>query len=232
MLLATMVVLLQIPFAPAARLQSQPQAPATVLYAENSPAKLTPLDAPATIFAPAATNDLFDRDKIRLVDLPGVTAADGTSPDGKSPDATKTTAMSQPGGASEESSSLLAEVHIPTRVEPPDPNFHPGHIDAERPGHAWLVLSIAEHGAATFDAWTTNRAIDQGHTELNPMLRPFAGHASMYAAVQVAPLLFDFIGRRMQRSDKRWMHQTWWLPQTLSTAASLFAGSHNLAVSK
>jgi hypothetical protein len=231
MLLATMVVLLQIPFAPAAKLQAQPQPQATVLYAENSPAKLTPLDAPANIFAPATNNDLFDRDKIRLVDLPGVTDTDGTSPDGKSPDATKTTAMSQPGGA-EESSSLLAEVHIPTRVEPPDPNFHPGHIDAERPGHAWLVLSIAEHGAATFDAWTTNRAIAQGHTEENPMLRPFAGHPSMYAAVQVAPLLFDFIGRRMQRSDKHWMHQTWWLPQTLSTAASLFAGSHNLAVSK
>src|SRR5271168_498694 len=120
MLLATMVVLLQIPFAPAAKLQAQPQAPATVLYAENSPAKLTPLEPPANIFAPAATNDLFDRDKIRLVDLPGVAATDGTSPDGKSPDATKTTAMSQPGGG-EESSSLLAEVHIPTRVEPPDP---------------------------------------------------------------------------------------------------------------
>jgi hypothetical protein len=232
MLLATMVVLLQIPFAPAAKLAAQPQPPATVLYAENSPAKPTPLDASGNIFAPSAINDLFDRDKIRLVDLPGAKAADGTSPDGKSPDATKTTAMSQPGGAAGESSSLLAEVHIPTRVEPPDPNFHPGHIDAERPGHAWLVLSIAEHGAATFDAWTTNRAIDQGHTELNPMLRPFAGHASMYAAVQVAPLLFDFIGRRMQRSDRHWMHQTWWLPQTLSTAASLFAGSHNLAVSK
>ncbi len=231
MLLATMVVLLQIPFAPAAKLQAQPQPPATVLYAENSPAKLTALDAPANIFAPPATNDLFDRDKIRLVDLPGVAAPDGTSPDGKTTDATKTTAVSQPGDA-EESSSLLAEVHIPTRVEPPDPNFHPGHIDAERPGHAWLVLSIAEHGAATFDAWTTNRAIAQGHTEENPMLRPFAGHPSMYAAVQVAPLLFDFIGRRMQRSDRRWMHQTWWLPQTLSTAASLFAGSHNLSVSK
>jgi hypothetical protein len=231
MLLATMVVLLQIPFAPAAKLQSQPQPQATVLYAENSPAKLTPLNSSDNFFAPAATNDIFDRDKVRLVDLPGANAADGTSPDGKSPDATKTTAMSQPGGA-EESSSLLAEVHIPTRVEPPDPNFHPGHIDAERPGHAWLVLSIAEHGAATFDAWTTNRAIAQGHTEENPMLRPFAGHPSMYAAVQVAPLLFDFIGRRMQRSDKHWMHQTWWLPQTLSTAASLFAGSHNLAVSK
>jgi hypothetical protein len=238
MLLATMVVLLQFPIAPAAKLPGQPQGPATALYAENTPAKLTPPNAPENPFA-APTNDLFDRDKIRLVDLPGVapaaigtTAADGTSRDGKSPDATKTTAMNQPSGESEESSSLLAEVHIPTRVEPPDPNYHPGHIDAERPGHTWLALSVASHGAATFDAWSTNRAIGQGHTEMNPMLRPFAGNASMYAAVQVGPLLFDYIGRRMQRSDKRWAHQIWWLPQSLSTAASLFAGAHNVAVSK
>ena len=239
MLLATVVVLLQFPLAPAARLQAQPQGPATVLYAENTPAKLTPPNAPDNFSLPATTNDLFDRDKIRLVDLPGAalpaidgTSADGTPRDGKSPDATKTTAINQPGGASEESSSLLAEVHIPTRVEPPDPNYHPGHIDAERPGHTWLVLSVASHGAATFDAWTTNRAIGQGHTEMNPMLRPFAGNPSMYAAVQVGPLLFDFIGRRMQRSDKRWVHQIWWLPQSVSTAASLFAGAHNLSVSK
>ena len=238
MLLATMVVLLQFPMASAAKLQPQPQGPATVLYAENTQAKLTPPTTLENPFAPAATNDLFDRDKIRLVDLPGVapsatdgTAADGTSRDGKSPDATKTTAMNQP-GESEESSSLLAEVHIPTRVAPPDPNYHPGHIDAERPGHTWLALSIASHGAATFDAWTTNRAIGQGHTEMNPMLRPFAGNASMYAAVQVGPLLFDYIGRRLQHSDKRWAHQIWWLPQSLSTAASLFASSHNLSVSK
>ena len=36
----------------------------------------------------------------------------------------------------------------------------------------------------------------------------------------------------MQRSDKRWAHEIWWLPQSLSTAASLFAGAHNVAVSK
>jgi hypothetical protein len=237
MLLATMVVLLQFPMPSAAKLQAQPQAPATVMFAENVPAKLTLPGAPEDFLPSATTNDLFDRDKIRLVDLPGVgstpeTFTEGTSADGKAPDATKTVAINQPAGASGESSSLLAEVHIPTRVEPPDPNYRPGHIDAERPGHAWLALSIAEHGAATFDAWSTNRALAQGHTEMNPTLRPFAGNASMYAAVQVAPLLFDYIGHRMMRSDKRWAHQIWWLPQSLSTAASLFAGAHNVAVTK
>ena len=237
MLLATMVVLLQFPMMPAAKLQPQPQATGAVMFAENVPAKLTLPGASEDFLPSATTNDLFDRDQIRLVDLPGVNStteilADGTSADGKAPDATKTTAMNQPGPGAEESSSLLAEVHIPTRVEPPDPNYHPGHIDAERPGHTWLALSVASHGAATFDAWSTNRAIAQGHTELNPTLRPFAGNASMYAAVQVGPLLFDYIGRRMMRSDKRWAHQIWWLPQSLSTAASLFAGAHNVAVTK
>lgn len=231
MLLATLVVLFQFPLASAGTLPVPPQPPAAVLFAENDPAKLTPASTYDNSLALPATNDFFDRDKVRLVNLPAVNppATDGTSPDGKTPDSTKTTAMA---GPPEESSSLLAEVHIPTRVEPPDPNFRPAHIDAERPSHTWLALSVATHGAATFDAWSTNRAISQGHTEMNPMLKPFAGNPSMYAAVQVGPLLFDFIGRRMQRSDKRWAHEIWWLPQTLSTAASLFAGAHNIAVSK
>ena len=113
-----------------------------------------------------------------------------------------------------------------------DPNFHPEHIDAERRGHTWLALSVAQHGAATFDAWTTRRAISQGHVELNPMLRPFAGNASIYGAVQVAPSILDFVGRRMQRSENRWMRQMWWLPQTLGTAASVFAGARNLSVTQ
>jgi hypothetical protein len=234
MLLATLVVLFQFPLASAGKLPVPPQPPATVLFADNLTAKLTPTSPSDNFLPPPTTADLFDRDNIRLVDFPSADLTDGTVPDrkttdGKSPDSTKTTAMA---GPPEESSSLLAEVHIPTRVEPPDPNFRPGHIDAERPGHTWLFLSITEHGAATFDAWSTNRAIAQGHTEMNPMLRPFAGNPSMYAAVQVGPLLFDYIGRRMMRSDKRWAHEIWWLPQSLSTAASLFAGAHNVAVSK
>ncbi len=35
-----------------------------------------------------------------------------------------------------------------------------------------------------------------GAQELNPMLRPFAGNASLYAAIQVAPLLMDYAGKK------------------------------------
>ena len=59
----------------------------------------------------------------------------------------------------------------------------------------WLGLSIADHGAATFDAWTTRRVISSGEGyEMDPLMRPFAGNASLYAAMQAGPLLFEYVG--------------------------------------
>jgi len=227
MLLATLVVLLQMPMAPSGKLPAQPQAAAPVFVAENTPAKLPPPGSSANPFAPAPPSDLFDRDKIRLVDL-----SSSNPPDDKSNDGAKLAGMRDPNADPEEASAILAEVHIPTHVEPAPPdNFHPAHIAAERQGHTWLALSITQHGAATFDAWSTRRAIGQGHQEMNPILRPFAGNASIYAVIQVGPSIFDYVGRRMQRSDKRLFREFWWLPQSLGTAASLFAGAHNLSVS-
>jgi len=98
------------------------------------------------------------------------------------------------------------------------------------PRNAWLGLAIAQHGAATFDAWSTRRAINRGAQELNPMLKPFAGNNSIYAAVQVAPTLLDYLGRRMMTSRHSVLRHTWWLPQVLGTAASLAGGVHNLGV--
>ena len=228
MLLATLVVLLQMPIAPAGKLPAQPHAAAPVFVAENTPAKLPPPPSSTNPFAPAPQSDLFDRDKIRLVDLSSSTASDDKSGDG-----TKLAGARDPNADSDETSTILAEVHIPTHVEPAPPdNFHPEHIAAERQGHTWLALSIAQHSAATFDAWSTRRAINEGHQEMNPLLRPFAGNASIYAVIQVGPSIFDYVGRRMQRSDKRLFREFWWLPQSLGTAASLFAGAHNLSVSK
>ena len=79
MLLATLVVLLQMPFAPAGKLPAQPQAAAPVLVAENTPAKFPPPPSSANPFAPAPQTDLFDRDKIRLVDLSKNTASNDKS---------------------------------------------------------------------------------------------------------------------------------------------------------
>jgi hypothetical protein len=93
----------------------------------------------------------------------------------------------------------------------------------------WRGLIIASHGAATFDAWSTRRAITTaGAQEMNPLMKPFAGNASLYAAIQVGPALMDYVGRKMMYSRHNWVRRMWWVPQSASFASSLFCGAHNL----
>jgi len=94
----------------------------------------------------------------------------------------------------------------------------------------WRGLTIATSGAATFDAWTTRHAIStQGAVELDPLLKPFAGNSSLYAAIQVAPALLDFAGKKMMYSRHSWLRRVWWVPQSASFVSSIFCGAHNLA---
>jgi hypothetical protein len=96
----------------------------------------------------------------------------------------------------------------------------------------WLALSIAAHGAAGFDAWSTRRVISSvpGAQEMNPLLRPFAGNGSMYAAVQVAPTILDFVSRKMMTSRHDFLRHTWWLPQAVSAVISISSGVHNVGI--
>jgi hypothetical protein len=95
----------------------------------------------------------------------------------------------------------------------------------------WMGLAIAEHSAATFDAWSTRHAITTaGAQELNPLLKPFAKNASLYAAIQVAPVMMDFAARKMMYSHHSWVRRMWWAPQSASFVSSLFCGAHNLTV--
>jgi hypothetical protein len=94
----------------------------------------------------------------------------------------------------------------------------------------WRGLVIASSGAATFDAWSTRRAITTyGAVELNPLLRPFAGNASLYAAIQVGPALMDLAGKKMMYSRHSWVRHIWWVPQTASYVSSILCGAHNLS---
>jgi hypothetical protein len=94
----------------------------------------------------------------------------------------------------------------------------------------WKGLVLASSSAATFDAWSTRRAItNYGATELNPLLRPFAGNASLYAAIQVGPALMDFAGKKMMYSKHAWVRHVWWVPQTASYVSSILCGAHNLS---
>ena len=101
------------------------------------------------------------------------------------------------------------------------------------PRKQWVALAISVHSAAAFDAWSTRRAITHGGAqELNPMLAPFAGNRSIYAATQVGPALLDVLSRKMMTSRHPLLQHTWWLPQVLGTAASLAGGMHNLGVAR
>ena len=94
----------------------------------------------------------------------------------------------------------------------------------------WRGLVLASSGAATFDAWSTRHVITtSGAQELNPMLKPFAGNASLYAAIQIGPVLMDFAGKKMMYSRHSWVRRMWWVPQSASFVSSMFCGSHNLA---
>jgi hypothetical protein len=94
----------------------------------------------------------------------------------------------------------------------------------------WKGLVIASSGAATFDAWSTRHAITTyGAVELNPLLKPFAGNASLYVAVQVAPALLDFAGKKMMYNRHGWVRRVWWVPQSASFVTSMFCGAHNLS---
>ena len=98
------------------------------------------------------------------------------------------------------------------------------------PRRAWLLLSVAEHSAATFDAYSTRVAVSQGAAESDPFLRPFVHSPAIYGAIQVGPLVLDYAARRMERSEHGLLRRTWWIPQTAATGLFLFSGAHNLNV--
>jgi len=93
-----------------------------------------------------------------------------------------------------------------------------------------MVLALVQHGAATFDAYSTRQAIEHGAVEADPLMRPFAQSPGIYAAIQVGPVLLDYAARRMQRSNNVLARCMWWVPQSGSTAMFLFSGVHNLHV--
>jgi hypothetical protein len=95
----------------------------------------------------------------------------------------------------------------------------------------WTGLALASHSAATFDAWSTRHAITTyGDHEMNPLLRPFAGNASLFLAIQVGPTVMDYLGKKMMYSRNSWVRHMWWVPQSASFVSSVFCGAHNLAV--
>jgi hypothetical protein len=95
----------------------------------------------------------------------------------------------------------------------------------------WWALTIAQHGAATFDAWSTRKALSSGNGyERNPLMRPFAGSAAIYPVIQVLPVGLDYASQKMMRSRHGFLRKTWWVPQMVATAGFIWAGARNLNV--
>jgi hypothetical protein len=176
------------------------------------------IDAPAAISASTTTMDADDS-------LPTATASFD--------------AATQPAG---ESADALPEAPVPVPVTAPAPMafLKPGkpmtvsvsqlRAENRRKELMWKGLIVASSGAATFDAISTRFAIARlGAVELNPLLRPFAGNASLFAAIQVGPALMDFAGKKMMYSRHTWVRRMWWVPQSASFVSSIFCGAHNLS---
>lgn len=125
-------------------------------------------------------------------------------------------------------SQSLSTIRVPTTPDAkPAPVIGVEVIPSRR---KWLILSIAQHSAAAFDAYSTRRALANGATERDPFIEPFAGSPALYGAIQAGPLGLDYVARKMQRSENPLVRHTWWLPQTMSTGLFMFSGVHNLHV--
>jgi hypothetical protein len=158
--------------------------------------------------------------------LPAAPIAKAPVSDADAPSTTTSpTAAPAPAGADPQESQSLSTIRVP-KLPPAKPvKFIVEAVPSRR---TWLLLSVAQHSAAAFDAYSTRVAISRGAVETNPFIRPFSNSPAIYAAIQVAPAALDFLSRRMQRSRSPLLRRAWWLPQSVSTGVFLFAGAHNL----
>jgi hypothetical protein len=122
----------------------------------------------------------------------------------------------------------LSNIRV-TEIQPGKPQ-EIAMAERRRYTKSWLVLSAAQHGAATFDAYSTRQAVSRGAIEDDPLMRPFAHSAAIYAAIQAGPVALDMIARRMQHSEVGFVRRIWWVPQSVSTGMFIFSGVHNLNV--
>ncbi|HKQ87396.1 MAG TPA: hypothetical protein VJS43_11585 [Candidatus Acidoferrales bacterium] len=198
-----------VPAAAATAAKSAASAPApapTVMTLPNAP--LPSLAAPST--TAAAPNSSRS----------SVSASDGTS---ATPSVFRLAALDSAGN----NTQTLSTIHIPEQDAKP---FRRIGVEEAPSRRNWLALSIIQSGAATFDAYATRQAIENGAHEADPFMRPFANSSGIYAAIQVCPLVLDYTARHMQRSENPVIRHTWWLPQALGTGLYIFSGAHDLQV--
>jgi hypothetical protein len=139
--------------------------------------------------------------------------------------------------SADNSEPVSAEAILPgTGIQPANPPksaIHGFRYETPKQKVAWIGLSVAGHGAAGFDAYSTRKAISGGYgTESNPLLRPFAHSGALYVATQVSPTVMDYLGHKMMTNRRPWVRKIWWVPQTAGASFSIAAGVHNLNLVK
>ncbi len=226
MLLAAAVLLLQFPVLSASNLSTSAKAsePASVSRVADAAAPVPSAAAGASSAKAAAKIEVAfaDANSSSMSFAPGRLVAEPITPLNS---AAPAAANADPSPAAIEQTPLISSYRpvygLPVRT-----------VSDRWQKREWLALSIAAHGGAGFDAWTTRKVLSNvpGAQEMNPLLRPFAGNASMYAAVQVAPTILDYVSRRMMNSRYDVLRHTWWLPQAVSAVVSVASGVHNIGV--
>lgn len=136
---------------------------------------------------------------VLLLTAAPVLAADGGGPNGKAIAANVSAIVlgelkwQSLAMAATTTNRLLVEPILPLKV------LHSAKALRPRPSGlaagAWLTLTVSQHSAALFDAWSTRKVLVscKGY-ERDPLLKPFAGSAAIYPATQVFPAALDLLG--------------------------------------
>ncbi len=122
--------------------------------------------------------------------------------------------------------NLLPEIKAQALPEKPQPrgNF------LTRPFYDPKVRLLAEinAGGAVVDDVSSRLVIEEGGVERNPLMRPFVHNSGTLAVESVAEIwAMAFLGNWMKHSSHSILRKTWWLPQTINTAAKVSGGIYN-----
>jgi hypothetical protein len=237
MIVAIAALLLQlqpVPAAPAA-LKLAPTAISATISTTSSAtfSRTSAVGSPETADANDSTSIHWNLKSVTF-DAPSTTAAKGasfslaSSANDKTSANGTTVASLKNVSLTETQKQGISTVRVPD-PEPTKPIQMPS-AETLHPSRAWLALSFVQSSAATFDAYSTRQAIGHGAVEADPMMRPFAHSDALYGAIQVGPVILDYVARHMQRSEYQFFRHTWWVPQSLATAGFLFSGVHNMGV--
>lgn len=201
-----------------------PAVPAAAANAAKSAASARPAPAPAVATLPDAP--------LPSLTAPGADSAPSnssrTSPSASdNTDGRSTTFRLAALDSAGNNTQTFSTIHVAPQDAKP---FRRIGVEETPSRRNWLALSIVQSGAATFDAYATRQAVQNGAHEADPFMRPFANSSGIYAAIQVCPLVLDYTARHMQRSENPVIRHTWWLPQALGTGIYIFSGTHDLQV--